>query len=91
MKYTLSTPVQNGSETVTEITLREKVTTGDLRDVSLSSLVGEVRGGEIEKLIGRLSGQPDNVVSKLSARDCLKLAELILGFLDLGPRTGDAG
>ena len=85
MKYTLKKPIQFGSQTITELTIREEVVAGDLRGIPLRD---PMYADDVLKLIGRLSAQPDVVIQAMSIADFMEVGELVQGFTALGPETG---
>lgn len=95
VKYTLKKPIRilkanaEGPELVDEITsltIRDEVVTGDLRGIPMRE---PMHFDDIAKLLGRLAGQPDNVINKLSLVDLLEVGPLVMGFTGLGPTTGN--
>lgn len=87
MKLTLKKPITVGETTVTELTFREEVVAGDLRDISLTR-IPELQTGDVLKLAGRLTGQTDLVMAKLSFADLIEVTGVVSGFLFGGPQTG---
>lgn len=89
MKYTLKAAISlgEGLTCVTELGLREEVVAGDLRGIKAAAL-SDPSVDDILKLVGRLSGQPDAVVNKLSIPDLNELGGLVLGFLSRGQEIG---
>lgn len=88
MKLTLKTPIQFGTETITELEIREDIRAKDLRGVKLSEL--DVTDNLL-KLAGRLCGRPDPVMDSLSFPDLMALLGVVGDFLGAGPKTGIAG
>jgi hypothetical protein len=86
MKYTLMVPIQFGSETITELTIREKVVAGDMRGIEMRQ---RPLHDDIMKLAGRLTGQPDPVIQAMAFADYIEVANLVAGFIDPGPATGN--
>ena len=87
MRLALKKPVQNGSETVSELTLREDVIAGDLRGIKMSALA-DPSTDDLLKIAGRLCAQPDTVMSKLCPADMLAVMEATGGFLSAGLEIG---
>ncbi len=88
MKLALKKPVKVGEfPAVTEFTFREEIVAGDLRGITLKAL-SDMPSEDMLKLIGRLCGQPDPVVAKLSVADFLAMSEVVYGFLGSGLETG---
>jgi len=75
---TLKVPVQFGSETITELNLREVVKARDLQGTDLQKLT-EV--DTLLKVLGRLTGQPDPVLRDLDVRDLGVLLQHVNSFL----------
>jgi|SRR3990172_6053837 len=83
--YTLRYPVEFGTETITELTLRRPKGKDmeRLRDGATPSMADTL------DLIGQLSGQPKAVVRELDADDVEEVAKIIQGFRGSGRPTGD--
>lgn len=79
----LSEPIQNGSETITELRIR-KPKAGDMRRIP----AGNQTVGHGLDLLGSLSGQPKHVIDELSLEDMEAAMEVIEGFRRRGPETG---
>lgn len=92
MKYVLKKSIQVGEmgPAVTEFIVREAVVAGDLRGIRMKDLVDPTMD-DVLKLIGRLSGQPDVVVNRLSLEDFDFLGAEVMGFFKRGPETGSNG
>lgn len=89
MKYTLLEPVviegdKNGTQTIAELNIREKVVAGDMRGLPLDKMEHD----HMIRLISRLSGQPEFVIAKLSIQDYVALAGKVDAFMEGGPQTG---
>jgi len=81
MKLALKNPVTLGEGApVTELSFREELTAGDLRGVKLSALA-DPTADDMLKIAGRLSGQTDLVMNKLSLEDFASVVEAIRSFL----------
>lgn len=77
----------SGVETdITVLTIREQTSAGDVRGIKLQDL-GNPDASDMLKLIGRLSGQTENVMVKLSIPDLLALTAKVVGFFGFGPPT----
>ncbi len=94
MKYALKDPIAILSkdtglpiETVSELTFRESVCAGDLRGIKASAL-GDPMIDDIIKIAGRLSGQSEAVMIRLSFQDLDEIGALVFGFLHAGRKTG---
>lgn len=85
IKYELKKPIVNGTETITAFNLREEITAGDMRGLPMRD---PMHHDEILKLVGRLSGQPDNVVNKLCITDYAELAQYVGVFMSDGQAIG---
>jgi hypothetical protein len=70
------------------LTFREEVVAGDLRGVPMRD---PMLFDDLLKIAGRLCGQPDNVMAKLSVGDLLEVAPFVAGFIGGSPPTGTAG
>ncbi len=84
-RYTLRYPVEFGTDTITEITLRRPKGKDmeRLRDGAIPSMADTL------DLIGQLSGQPKAVVREFDADDVEEVARIIQGFRGSGRPTGD--
>lgn len=89
----LATPVDNGEEEITEITLREPLGE-DIQKVGFPFLIIPGDGDEstidlrpkvIAKYISLLGGIPPSVVGKLSAADFTDLMGEVMGFFGESP------
>lgn len=87
MRLALKRPVSVGSVEVTELVFREELVAGDLRGVKASSL-SDPTIDDLLKISGRLCGQTDQVMSRLSVDDLGRVLEVVGGFLSGGPPTG---
>lgn len=89
MKLALKKPIRLGDTTpeVTELTFREEVVAGDLRGMRDSSLADPLVE-DVLKIAGRLTGQPDAVMNRLSPEDFGGVRAIIHGFFKAGPETG---
>lgn len=88
MKIVLKDPVLLGEgEPIAELTMREKVVSGDLRGFKVSEL-GDPSVDVALKLAGRLCAQPDPVMARLSPRDTLEVIGAALGFFGSGLTDG---
>lgn len=67
---------------VEQLTIRTEVVSGDLRGIPMRS---PPWADDLLKMISRLSGQPDNVVNRLSIQDFNVVAEAVLGFMEGSP------
>lgn len=81
----LRSPIKHGSETITELSIREPKAK-DLRKLPMQPNMGD-----IIDLAGRLAAQPPSVMDELSAADLSEVAEVIGNFIGVGPGTGNAG
>ncbi len=89
MRIVLKKPVKLGEEIapVTELNMREEVVSGDLRGMKVSELA-DPPVEQALKLAGRLCGQTDLVMLKLSAVDTLEVVGAALGFFAGGLTDG---
>ena len=89
MKLTLKKPIRLGESTpeITELTFREEVVAGDLRGIRQSALADPLTD-DILKIAGRLCGQPDAVMNRLSLEDTGEVMAAVHGFFKSGQETG---
>jgi hypothetical protein len=89
VKLALKRPIQVGetSAPITELTFREEVVAGDLRGIKQSSLADPLVD-DVLKIAGRLTGQPDAVMNRLSPEDLGEVMGIVHGFFKAGPETG---
>lgn len=82
IKYALKKPIAHGDDMITELRFRDEVVAGDLRGIRFGKegLVTE----DLLRIAGRLCGQTDPVMSKLSMPDFCAVSEMIGGFLGAG-------
>jgi hypothetical protein len=85
MKYTLKQPIPFGSETITELNIREKIVAGDLRGIPMRD---PMYTEDLLKIIGRLSAQPDPVINAMSIEDLMEVGAAIEGFTGRSRPTG---
>lgn len=78
----LERPVTAGSETVREIAIRPCFAE-DMDDLPMEPKMGDMR-----RLLGRLSGQPDHITAKMNPSDLTRCFEVVGNFLQPGPATG---
>lgn len=82
--FTLSQPIQHGSEQIFELTLREP-TAKDANDLGLpfkidASLISEPVPAVCAKYISRLAGIPPSVVEKIALADYLPILYGVMAF-----------
>jgi hypothetical protein len=88
----LSKPVLVGSgedgdvKKVEELVFREEIVAGDLRGIPMRD---PPFWDDLLKIAGRLCGQPDVVINKLSFQDANEVAALVGGFTGVGQPTGN--
>ena len=78
----LKDPIPFGSETITELTLREPLAK-DFRRMPLNP-----NTGDLLDFAGQLAAQPKAVIDQLRRRDMQAVLEVVGGFFDDGPATG---
>lgn len=78
----LRKPIKSGSETITELVLREP-RAKDLRKFPMTPNMGDMLD-----LAGKLAGQPPHVMDDLHVQDLTEVAEAIGNFMHVGPVTG---
>lgn len=85
----LKKPVALGEkgEPVTELHFRGEVVAGDFRGLKLVSLM-DLSTDDMLTIAGRLSGQPDALLNKLSLVDFAEVVKVVLPLLGPGPETG---
>ena len=86
MKYVLKKPVKAGNDDVRELTFREEIVAGDMRDIPIGEEGMTV--GHLLKIAGRLCGYPELVINKLSLEDTGEVLKIVGGFMNAGPETG---
>lgn len=74
---------------ITELHFRAEVVAGDLRGIRVRDLDNPPLDAVLT-IAGRLCGQPDVVMNKLSHVDLGALLEIVGGFLSPAPATGTA-
>jgi len=79
---TLSEPVEFGQKTITELTLQEPKAK-HLRKINLPPTMDDLLN-----IASKLAGEAPAVIDELAARDALRVAEVIGGFLEPTPATG---
>lgn len=82
MKIKLTTPIQNGSETIAELDLRAPKAK-DMRGFPL-----QMGMDHMLTLASRCSAQPPSVIDELSFDDLTVVMETIGNFINGGPKTG---
>lgn len=89
MKYTLKRPIRltEASPEISELVFREEVVAGDLRGIKQSSLADPLVD-DVLKIAGRLTGQTDAVMNRLSPEDLGEVMAIVHGFFKAGPETG---
>jgi Phage tail assembly chaperone proteins, E, or 41 or 14 len=80
----LRTPIEFGSQRIEELAFRP-LTGKDLRKLPEGSSMDVTL-----VLAGRLSGQPDPVIDKLTGDDLWEVMTVVSGFMPGGPPTGSA-
>lgn len=78
----LKEPVQFGSETIAELTLR-KPKAKDFRKMPAAPGVGDLLD-----LAARLAAQPPSVIDELCVEDMEAVLDAVSGFMPSGPATG---
>lgn len=87
----LHKPVQLGETgtRISELHLRSEITAGDLRGIKLGNLA-DLATDDLLKICGRLCGQPDPVMNRLSLQDFGEVASAVLPLLQGGQPTQTA-
>ncbi len=67
---------------VEKLTIRTEVVAGDLRGIPMRS---PPWAEDLLTMISRLTGQPNQVVNKLSVSDFQEVAAMVSGFMDSSP------
>lgn len=83
--HKLLTPVEHGSETITELVFRRRPVAKDVRGICIDRLND---GDNLVPLIARLTGNPPSLIDKVDLVDLLECGGLLGGFFPNGPRTG---
>lgn len=83
IKLKLLKPIEQGSEKITHFEFREPLGK-DLRDFPL-----DMKSGDLLDLASALCAQPKSVMDKLSAKDTMKVLEIVSVFIAGGPETGE--
>jgi hypothetical protein len=88
VKYVLKRPIQlaEGEPAITVLTFREEVVAGDMRGIPVRE---PMHFDDLFKLAGRLSGQPDAVINKMSFADMGEVISIVMGFTGAGQATGN--
>lgn len=86
-KVILKKPIQFGQEgaPITELAFRDEIVAGDLRGIPMRE---PMLFDDILKMAGRLCGQPEAVMNRLSMADLQEVAALVGSFTESGPATG---
>lgn len=85
MKLVLKDPVQLGESLISELTFREKIIGNDLKGIAIRE---NMLYDDLLKIGGRLAGQTEVVMGKMSFHDVVKVAEIVASFLSDGQGTG---
>ncbi len=98
----LSKPVELGGHKHTEIVFKREPNLGDLREcgidpatiLTIGSIIVTGRGGlsteQLVRMTSRLSGQSENVVEMIAAKDMLAVHDAVIDFFtedEGGPQT----
>lgn len=81
----LQTPIEFGSEQVSELAFQE------LKAKHMRHLPKEVGMNEILKLASTLTGLPDKFIDELSSQDTMRVIEVINGFFQNSQEILNAG
>lgn len=84
-KYTLKTPIEFGSQAITELNIRTRIVAGDMRGIPMRD---PMFFDDMLKIIGRLTGQPDPVIHNMSIEDLEGVSEILAPFIGTGLPTG---
>lgn len=76
-------PIQHGSETISELVLREPKA-GDFK-----TLPANPTTGDILRVLSRISNQPPSVIDELSMVDLTEVTKVFGDFFPNGPKTGE--
>lgn len=88
MKLVLKDEIPLGElEPLRELNFRERIVAGDMRSIKVNSL-SDPSLDDLLRIAGRLCGQPDAVLNKLSLADLAEVVALVGSFLSGGPKTG---
>lgn len=82
-RMTLKTPLQNGSETITELVFQ-----GPLKGRHMKGLPLALCYDHLLTIGGRMCGQPPSVMEELCGEDLATVLGVVTDFLPAGPRTG---
>jgi hypothetical protein len=75
----LSCPIQHGTETISELVITREPEAGDFQEMPADPRLQTV--GHSLDIMGKLSGQPPSVMSKLKPKDLSKVTEVLERFL----------
>lgn len=84
---TLETPIQHGSETITQVVITRKPIGGDMvfaLDEATARDGSTKQGTMVMALASRICDVPEPVLKKLDLPDFLKLSGVVSGFLPSG-------
>lgn len=85
MKIALQKPIAHGSESISELNLREEIVAGDMRGIPMRD---PPHWDDLLKIAGRLAAQPDAIMAKLSFADMQEVVLRVAGFMAAGQETG---
>lgn len=83
VKIKLANPVKFGSETISELEIREPKAK-DFRDMPVMNQ----NVGHFLAIAASLSGHPPSLMDELSFTDMQRVVEVMQNFLEAGPKTG---
>lgn len=82
-RVTLITPLQNGSETISELVFQ-----GPLKGKHMKGLPLALCYDHLLTIGGRMCGQPPSVMGELADEDLATVLGVVTDFLPVGQRTG---
>lgn len=82
MQLKLKKPIQNGTETIGQLEIREPKAK-DFRRMPMQPNMGDMLN-----MLGSLAGQPPSVIDELSVEDMTAATEIVAGFFPSSPPTG---
>ena len=82
----LGSPIEHGSQTITELVFGRKLLAGDLFDLSPNKWTN----GDYATIIGRLTDQPRPLLARLDPVDFAEAMLVVEDFLSSTRTTGDS-
>lgn len=85
-KIKLQTPIEWGTETIREITIKRRLKARDLKSVPVQN----IQMDHVLSLVSKMTGEPVALIEELDVMDLMQAAEVLNSFLPAGLGIGES-